>query len=205
MIPWQQAGVIESPFVHVFDNICIPYAADIMNFIILTAMLSVANSGTYAATRILWSMAKDEMAPTVFGKVNQKGVPMNALAFGALSLLTSVIAAETVYLWLISIAGMAAISGWIAITLSQYLLRKRFLAKGGKLEDLKFRTPLYPLVPLLGLALNLITVSSLAFVPDQRMGLNCGIPFAAACYLYYHLIVKKRENQKTVVRPETAG
>ncbi|MCG6197718.1 amino acid permease, partial [Anoxybacillus sp. LAT_38] len=48
MIPYQQAGVIESPFVVVFDSIGIPYAADIMNFVVLTALLSVANSGLYA-------------------------------------------------------------------------------------------------------------------------------------------------------------
>ncbi len=37
MIPWRQAGVVESPFVVVFEQIGIPYAADIMNFVILIA------------------------------------------------------------------------------------------------------------------------------------------------------------------------
>lgn len=45
LFPWEKAGVVESPFVEVFDNIGIPYAADIMNFVIITAVLSVANSG----------------------------------------------------------------------------------------------------------------------------------------------------------------
>ena len=44
LISWKEAGVIESPFVVVFDKIGIPYAADIMNFVIITALLSVANS-----------------------------------------------------------------------------------------------------------------------------------------------------------------
>ena len=48
LIPWEEAGLTKSPFVAVFDNIGIPYAADIMNFVILTAVLSVANSGLYA-------------------------------------------------------------------------------------------------------------------------------------------------------------
>ena len=58
LIPWEEAGLTKSPFVAVFDNIGIPYAADIMNFVILTAVLSVANSGLYAATRMLWSLSK---------------------------------------------------------------------------------------------------------------------------------------------------
>ena len=53
-----RSRINKSPFVAVFDNIGIPYAADIMNFVILTAVLSVANSGLYAATRMLWSLSK---------------------------------------------------------------------------------------------------------------------------------------------------
>ncbi|MCR8998133.1 amino acid permease, partial [Brevibacillus laterosporus] len=112
LIPHQQAGVVESPFVMVFDKIGIPYAADMMTFVILTALLSVANSGLYAATRMLWSLSKTDMASPTLGKVNKKGVPMNALlltfSISLLSLLSSVFAENTVYLWLISLAGLGA-------------------------------------------------------------------------------------------------
>lgn len=60
MIPREKAGIVESPFVVVLDSIGVPYAADIMNFIILTALLSVANSGLYAATRMLYSLSRKE-------------------------------------------------------------------------------------------------------------------------------------------------
>ena len=52
--------MIESPFVVVFDKIGIPYA-DIINFVIITAVLSVANSGLYATSRMLWSMSNQGM------------------------------------------------------------------------------------------------------------------------------------------------
>ncbi len=65
MIPMDKAGVVESPFVVVLDSIGIPYAADIMNFVILTALLSVANSGLYAATRMLFSLSVEKMASPV--------------------------------------------------------------------------------------------------------------------------------------------
>lgn len=58
MISIQEAGVIESPFVTVFDRVGVPYAADLMNFVILTALLSAANSGLYASSRMLWSLSK---------------------------------------------------------------------------------------------------------------------------------------------------
>ena len=45
LIPWQDAGVDESPFVLVFNSIGLPFAGDVMNFVVLTAILSAANSG----------------------------------------------------------------------------------------------------------------------------------------------------------------
>ncbi|MGZ4163844.1 MAG: amino acid permease [Tumebacillaceae bacterium] len=194
LLPAKQAGVVESPFVMVFDSIGIPYAADLMNFVILTALLSVANSGLYACTRMLWSLSKAEMAPKGLGKLNKRGVPFNALCLtlliACLSLLTSVYAANTVYVWLISIAGLGAQVGWISITVCQYLFRKKYLAEGGKVEDLKYKTPLYPIVPIVGTVLNVLVLISLAFDPNQRVALYYGIPFIIVCYIYYYILTK---------------
>ncbi|MEH7017203.1 amino acid permease [Bacillus sp. JJ63] len=196
LIPWEEAGLTKSPFVAVFDNMGIPYAADIMNFVILTAVLSVANSGLYAATRMLWSLSKNDMAPAFLQKLSSRGIPLYALimtiSISAFSLLTSVVAAETVYLWLISISGVITIIVWMSICASQFIFRRRYLAEGGKLEDLKFRTPLYPIVPILGFGLYGIILISLIFIPDQRLGIYCTVPFIIACYAYYYIKVKKR-------------
>ncbi|QGQ45751.1 amino acid permease [Metabacillus sediminilitoris] len=196
LIPREQAGVVESPFVVVFDSIGIPYAADIMNFVILTALLSVGNSGLYAATRMLYSLSKEGMASPSLAKVNKRGVPMNALlitlGISGLSLLTSVVAAETVFVWLLSIAGLGAQIGWIAISASQLAFRRKYIRNGGKIEDLKFKTPLYPFLPLLALVLNSIVMISLAFDSEQRIALYCGIPFMLSCYVIYHVKIKKK-------------
>ena len=71
LIPWRQAGVGESPFVLVFNSIGIPYAGDIMNFVVLTAVLSASNSGLYASTRMVWSMGNEGMIPRWFAKTNR--------------------------------------------------------------------------------------------------------------------------------------
>lgn len=196
LIPYKEAGVVESPFVMVFDKIGIPYAADIMNFVILTALLSVGNSGLYAATRMLWSLSKTEMASPALSKLSKNGVPMNALllTFGIslLSLLSGIYAEDTVYMWLLSLAGLGAQVGWISITASQLAFRKKYLASGGKLEDLKFKTPLYPVLPLIALILNLSVLISLAFDENQRVALYCAIPFSIVCLIYYNFKVKHK-------------
>ncbi|QCJ40629.1 amino acid permease [Bacillus sp. S3] len=202
LIPMEQAGVVESPFVVVFDSIGIPYAADIMNFVILTALLSVANSGLYAATRMLYAMSKEKMTSPKLTKVNKQGVPFNALmltiGIALLSLLSGFFAEETVFVWLLSIAGLGAQVGWISITASQIAFRRKFLREGGRVEDLKFRTPLYPLLPIIALTLNCIVLASLAFDSEQRLALYLGVPFVIACYLIYHFKIKKnREHDGT--------
>lgn len=111
LIPWQDAGVDESPFVLVFNSIGLPFAGDVMNFVVLTAILSAANSGLYASTRMLWSLANEDMIPHNIAKTNSRGVPMTALRLsmigGLLALLSSVVAASTVYLVLVSVSGLA--------------------------------------------------------------------------------------------------
>ncbi|MFJ7995130.1 amino acid permease [Peribacillus frigoritolerans] len=199
LISWEEAGVIESPFVMVFDNIGIPYAADIMNFVIITALLSVANSGLYASTRMLWSLSNEKMISSFFGKITSNGVPLNALvismAVACLSLLSSVFAPDTVYVVLVAISGFAVVVVWIGIVLSQYMFRKHFLKMGGDIKNLKFRTPLYPFVPIAACILCLASCIGLAFDASQRIALYCGVPFIILCYLFYYMKNRGNKNQ----------
>lgn len=196
LFPWEKAGLVDSPFVVVFDNIGIPYAADIMNFVIITAVLSVANSGLYATSRMMYSMAQKGMVSSKLGKLTKKGVPLNALTFsmffGCLSLLSGIYAEDTVYLWLLSIAGFGCLFVWASIALSNLLGRKKYIQEGGKLEDLKYKTPLYPFVPIVAFVLNVVVIISLAFIPDQRIALYCGVPFMIACLIYYHFSARHK-------------
>ncbi|WP_308504118.1 amino acid permease, partial [uncultured Actinomyces sp.] len=80
LIPWEKAGVEESPFVTVLSRIGVPYAGDLMNIVILAAILSAANSGLYASTRMLWSLANEGTLPTVLARTNRYGVPALAMS-----------------------------------------------------------------------------------------------------------------------------
>ncbi|MGA9289727.1 MAG: S-methylmethionine permease [Anaerobacillus sp.] len=191
LLPASDAGVLESPFVVVLEQIGVPYAADIMNFVILTAILSAANSGLYASSRMLWSLANKRTISPVFAKLNKNGVPLNAVVFsmlgGALALLSSIIAPDTVYVVLVSISGLAVVIVWMSISASQFLFRKRYLKEGNSIKDLGFRTPFYPVVPVLAFILCFASLIGIAFDPTQRVALYCGIPFIALCYGSYYL------------------
>lgn len=87
LVPWNQLQVgslDKSPFVMIFSQLGIGWAANLLNFIILTAALSVYNSGMYANSRMLYGLAQQANAPQVFLKVNAQGVPVVATLFSAL-------------------------------------------------------------------------------------------------------------------------
>ena len=191
LVPWKQAGVLESPFVTVFDMIGIPYAADIMNFVILTAILSVGNRGLFACTRILYSLSQDGMAHPMFGKLNKRGVPVYALLvtliFALLSLLTSFVAETTLFVLLLSVSGIGGTITWLIIALSQYRFRKQYIKEGGKVEDLKYRVRLFPFIPILCIVICVLLFVFTAFDPTQRMALFLGFGFIGLCYVYYYV------------------
>jgi len=199
LIPMQVAGVEKSPFVLVFEKIGLPYAADIFNFVILTAILSAANSGLYASGRMLWSLSNEKTLPGCFARVNKNGVPLVALTVsmlgGLLALLSSVIAPDTVFVALSAISGFAVVAVWLSICASHFIFRRRHLQSGKPLHDLKYRAPWYPLVPVLGFVLCLLACVGLAFDPDQRIALYCGLPFVALCYGTYFLTHKTNSKE----------
>ncbi|MDE8587038.1 amino acid permease [Arthrobacter sp. NQ4] len=189
-IPYTEVGLDESPFVTVFSAIGVPFAADIMNFVIITALLSAGNSGLYSCARMLYSLADEGHAPRALKKLNRRGIPMVALSVsmvgGLASLLSSVVAPETVYLVLVSVAGFAVVGVWMSITASHYFHRRAFVRDGGDVSILAYRAPLFPLVPILAFSLCVISLVGIALDPAQAAALYFGIPFVAACYAYFH-------------------
>ncbi|MHA6195997.1 amino acid permease [Pseudomonas wadenswilerensis] len=205
LLPREQAGLVESPFVMAFDLIGISYSADIMNFVILTALLSAANSGLYAASRMLWTLSDQGHMPQCFGRLSKRGTPVNAIilsmAGAAASLLSSVLAPDTVYLALVSISGLAVVVVWMSIAASQIAFRRHYVANGGRVEDLHFRVRGYPWVPLGAIACCVLACVGIAFDPEQRVALYFGLPFIAWCYFVYWVTRKQRAQRLAAMAP----
>ncbi|WP_430597860.1 amino acid permease [Enterococcus sp. AZ177] len=196
LLPQSSATLTESPFISILNTLGVPYAADIMNFILISAILSGANSGLYAASRMLWSLANVGTLPKKFAKLTKRGLPIYGLLLtilgGFLSLFSSIYAADTVYLVLVSISGFAVVVVWLSIGWSQLNFRKQYLKSGQSVADLGYQTPMYPIVPWLVIILCAISMIGIAFDPNQRVALLIGIPFLIICYAYYELIFKKK-------------
>ncbi|MGF4044252.1 amino acid permease [Paenarthrobacter nitroguajacolicus] len=199
-VPFDQVGLDESPFVTVFSSVGIPFAADIMNFVIITALLSAGNSGLFSCARMLYSLADEGHAPRALKRLTRRGIPLIALSVsmvgGLASLVSSVAAPETVYLALVSIAGFAVVGVWMSITASHFFHRRAFVRNGGRVADLAYKAPLFPLVPILAFALCLVSLVGIAFDPSQIAALYFGVPFVAACYLFFHFRYGRKSRAK---------
>ena len=77
--PWDQLSNIGSPFVETFTKVGITAAASIINFVVLTAALSGANSGIYSSSRMLFKLSHEGEAPKTFGKLSKHIVPDRAI------------------------------------------------------------------------------------------------------------------------------
>ncbi|MFN7094565.1 MAG: amino acid permease, partial [Burkholderiales bacterium] len=125
-----QNSVHASPFTLVFAHyISSSLAANILNFVILIAILSAANASMYSATRTLWYMAHTKQAPKIFAKITNYGLPINALIgtalVGSSVFLSSFISNNTLFTKLLNISSSCGFIAWFGIALSHYFFRKK--------------------------------------------------------------------------------
>ncbi len=99
------SDVTVSPFTLIFEKAGVAFAASVMNAVILTAVLSAGNSGMYASTRMLWDLARQGKAPKFLGKLDSRGVPVNALIVtsivGSIAFIASLFGDGVVYILVI--------------------------------------------------------------------------------------------------------
>ncbi|WP_373702727.1 amino acid permease [Weissella soli] len=157
-----ESNVAVSPFTLVFKQAGFALAASVMNAVILTSVISSANSGVYASSRMLWSMAQKGMAPKIFGKTNTRtGIPVPALlltvAVGLFSFLTSVLGPD-IYYYLVAASGLTGFIAWIGIAVSHYRFRRAWIKQGHSVSELRYHAKWFPFGPILALILSFVVV-----------------------------------------------
>ncbi|WP_418888820.1 amino acid permease [Paeniglutamicibacter quisquiliarum] len=197
-----EADVAASPFTMVFERAGIAFAASLMNAVILTAILSAGNSGLYASTRMLYSMAHDGKAPKVFGRTNSRGVPIPALlataAVGLFGFLSAIVGQGAAYAWLLNVSGLCGFIVWAGIAISHYRFRRGFLAQGNKVSDLPYRASFFPIGPLLAFAVLILVIAGQnyeAVVAGRGMEVlssYIGLPIFLGLWLVHRLVTKSK-------------
>ena len=188
-----------SPFVLVFAGIGENMAANLLNFVILTATLSVYNSMVYSNSRLLYGMALEGNAPKSLMQVNRRGVPVRAIVYpGILTascIVLNYVAPAGVIELLMSLIVAALVITWTIIIVTHLQYRRAQQASGVKLG---FAAPLYPLANYLCLAAMLLVVGVMALTPEIRLSALAIPVWIGVLYLVYRFVL----GRSTALVPE---
>jgi len=178
MVPWNQttssSGMSGSPFVTAFAAAHIPFAAAIMNFVVLTAALSSVNTNLYLSTRMLFSLGRGGYAPAWMGKVSRNGVPHRALLASTAgivaAILLAIFAPKNAFLMLYGTAVAGMLFVWLVILNTHLRFRKAI--PNERLASLPMRLWAHPFFTVVGIVL-LLAISLTTFFVD---GLHWSVP-----------------------------
>ncbi|MCT3526353.1 amino acid permease [Latilactobacillus curvatus] len=190
--PWNELSQVGSPFVQTFAKIGITAAASIINFVVITAALSGANSGIYSASRMTFTLANNGQLPKRFLKLNRHGVPFYAVGAISLGILIGVILnailplvypkAGNVFVLVYSSSVLPGMVPWFVILISQIAFRKQH---ADKMAQHPFKMPWSPYSNYITLAMLCVTLVFMFINPETRISIIVGLIFLMIMVVIY--------------------
>lgn len=197
--PWNQLAVIGSPFVETFSKVGISGAAGIINFVVLTAAMSGANSGIYSSSRMLFKLSRDGETTPVFGQLSKHQVPMRATLAISGGILIGLIlntvfaqvshASSNIFVLVYSSSVLPGMVPWFVILLSELRFRH---ANPELMAEHPFKMPFYPYSNYITIFALILVVIFMFINPDTRISVSIGFLVLGILSLIYFLRVAKR-------------
>ncbi|MEJ9232568.1 amino acid permease [Peribacillus butanolivorans] len=199
ILPWN-SEVIGSPYVSVLNILNIPFADQIMNVIVLTALLSALNSGLYISSRMMFGLAKRGDAPRIFLKLNKNGSPINSILFatviGYLAVIAAYYSPDLVFRFLVNSSGSVVLFVYLLISISQ--LRNRARLEREQPELLQAKMWAYPYLTYFTIFSILAVLGLMAMSPEMLSQFITSLVSLAVVLIMYGI----RRWRYPEVRPE---
>lgn len=132
LYPWNQMAQGGSPFVLIFDSLGSQTVATILNFVVLTAAVSVYNSTNYCTSRMLLGLAQQGNAPQFLSKINRRGIPVNAVMVSAfftlMCVLINYLFPEKAFNLLMMLVVAAIVINWVVISYTHLKFKKHMIS-----------------------------------------------------------------------------
>jgi amino acid transporter len=161
-----------SPFVIAANRAGVKALPGIINAVLLTVVLSAANSNVYSGSRILVGLAQEGFAPYWFKKTSKGGVPywsvLFTAAFGLLGFLNVSDSGATVFNWLLQISGVAGFITWSSLNACHIAFQRALAARNISRDVLPYKAIWQPWFSWYGLFFNcliILTQGFMAFIP----------------------------------------
>lgn len=199
VMPWNRAGVAESPFVTVFQVAGLPAASGIMNFVVLTAALSGANANLYVAARMLFSLARGGYAPAGLGKLTSTGSPIMAVIVSAVAIPIAIVMEKfmpaSAYLYIIGASLFGGMLAWCIALAAHVSFRRR--VSTSELAALPMRARGGAAASTAAFMAIAGAIASTWWVPQSRITIVSGGPYLLILTLAYLLSHKRRSRGDT--------
>ncbi|MBI1696548.1 amino acid permease [Lactobacillus crispatus] len=198
--PWNKLDSIGSPFVTTFAKVGITAAASVINFVVLTAALSGANSGIYSSSRMLYKLAHEGEAPKTFGHISKRIVPSHAI-IGITSgifigFMLNVLAQflnkslANIFVIVYSSSVLPGMVAWFVILLAELRFRRK---NPHLMENHPFKLPLYPYSNYFALIMLVVIVVFMFINPETQISVAVGAAVLIIAALVY--VVKHRKDK----------
>lgn len=195
MTPWDTmgTGITGSPFVLAFAKVGIPYAAGIMNLVVITAALSSANTNLYLTSRTLFSLSHDGYVPKALGSLGKNGVPYVALIVSTAGMVAAILLAIFVpgkaflLLYGLAVAGMFFV--WIIILLAHLSFRRSI--GQARVALLPIRLPFSPYSQIAALVVLAAIAISTFYVAGLEYSVPSFIPFLLVITTLYLTLIRR--------------
>ncbi len=198
--PWNKLDTIGSPFVTTFAKVGITAAASVINFVVLTAALSGANSGIYSSSRMLYKLAHEGEAPKTFGYISKRIVPSHAIigiTSGILiGFMLNVLAQflnkslANIFVIVYSSSVLPGMVAWFVILLAELRFRRK---NPDLMEDHPFKLPLYPYSNYFALIMLVVIVIFMFINPETQISVSVGALVLIVAAIVY-VIKHRKEN-----------
>jgi AAT family amino acid transporter len=197
VMPWNRAGVTESPFVTVFRTVKVPGASNLTNFVVLTAALSGANAALYVSSRTLFSLARTGWAPAALGRLNAAGSPSRALLVSSYGIVVALVlekwAPKNAFEYILRTAFFGMMLSWLVSLAAHVAFRRR--ADAREIATLPLRSPAGAWASVVGF--TVIIAATLKTWWDSRVNLLSGVLYLVLLTAAYCLIrAARRRNKK---------
>ena len=199
-------AILISPFVQIFDSLGVPFAAHILNAVIITAAISAINSDIFGSGRMVYGLAQQGHAPRAFTHVGRTGVPTLTVALMAgvlvIGVILNAVIPENVFLIIASLATFATVWVWIMILLSHVGMSRERDRAGAPRSS--YPLPGGRVSTYLALAFMAFVIVLLAFTPDTRVALIVGLAWLVIMTGVFFTFVKGKGRQRTILPDDAA-
>ncbi|MFC9556937.1 amino acid permease [Rhodococcus sp. NPDC056960] len=200
IVPWDSIPTGDSPFLHVLQVLDIPGVADILNVVILIAVLSCLNIGLYSTSRMLFTLGSNGECPKWMTAVNKRGVPvwgvLSCTTIGYACIAVAYFFPDSVFLFLINASGAMILFVYLMICISQIILRKKNEREhGGKLE---FKMWLFPYLSIVVTAVIVLILASMLWDNTSRISLLQGLAVWAVILIAFGIKTARGRSRSTV-------